>query len=113
MKYEIYQMKPEHVGLRFMRYRSIETSGIKVTIDFYTKVYEGEVEDVTEERKKNLLERLYREFNINRPQDFTGHSMSVSDVVVLDEFDPYYCDSIGFTPLYEFFDASEDDHEQE
>ena len=108
MKYEIYQIKPEHVGFRFMHYTWFE----KVTIDLYTKVYEGEIDDVPEEGKETLLELIYREFNLYRPKDFTGHSMSVSDVVVLDG-EPYFCDSIGFTPVPEFFDASEDNHEQE
>ena len=43
---------------------------------------------------------------IDRPADFTGHSLSVSDVVVLNRSgkdEAHYCDSFGFTPVPEFF----------
>ena len=45
-------------------------------------------------------------FNIQRPADFTGHSLSVSDVVVLNDgstVKAYYVDSIGFAELPDFF----------
>ncbi len=48
----------------------------------------------------------YERFNIQRPADFTGHSLSVSDVVVLNDdstVKAYYVDSIGFAELPEFF----------
>ena len=49
---------------------------------------------------------IYERFNIQRPADFTGHSLSVSDVVVLNDgstVKAYYVDSIGFAELPEFF----------
>ena len=51
-------------------------------------------------------EDIYRTFNLDRPADFTGHSLSVSDVVVLNRSgkeEAHYCDSFGFTPVPEFF----------
>ena len=47
---------------------------------------------------------IYERFNIQRPADFTGHSLSVSDVVVLNDgstVKAYYVDSIGFAELPE------------
>ena len=49
-----------------------------------------------------VLENLYEMFNINHPLDFNGHSLSVSDIVVL--FDDngckwYYCDSFGWRDI--------------
>lgn len=41
------------------------------------------------------LEGIYRTFNENRPEDFKGHSMSVSDIVEA-PYGLWYCDSIGF-----------------
>ena len=55
------------------------------------------------------LESLYAMFNINRPEDFRGHSLSVSDVIVLrdgEEKKAYFVDSIGFRELPGFYDAS-------
>lgn len=54
---------------------------------------------------EETLNSLYEKFNINHPQDFTGHSLSVSDVVVMrknGESKAYYVDSFGFTELPEF-----------
>ena len=49
-----------------------------------------------------VLENLYEMFNINHPEDFKGHSLSMSDIVVL--FDDngckwYYCDSFGWRDI--------------
>ena len=55
---------------------------------------------------KDTLDGIYERFNIQRPADFTGHSLSVSDVVVLNDgstVKAYYVDSIGFAELPEFF----------
>ncbi|UKI16673.1 MAG: YodL domain-containing protein [Ruminococcus sp.] len=47
------------------------------------------------------LESAFYVFNQERPEDFKGHSLSVSDVVVLDDT-AYYVDSVGFKPLKDF-----------
>lgn len=52
------------------------------------------------------LYTLYERFNIHSPDDFRGHSLSVSDVIVLDvdgKKTAYYVDSFGFTEIEEFF----------
>ena len=52
------------------------------------------------------LEDIYRTFNIDHPKDFKGHSLSVSDVVVLHQNGQdtaHYVDSFGFTQVPEFF----------
>lgn len=60
----------------------------------YDKVYQGSVEAAS-------LEDVYRMFNTEHPQDFKGHSLSVSDVVEVvegPEMAPgfYFCDCVGF-----------------
>lgn len=62
----------------------------------YKKVYEGEVQE--EQDLLHTLDSLFRTFNLNHPDDFRGHSMSVSDVVVLDGVN-YYCDSYGWVNI--------------
>ena len=57
-------------------------------------------EDVTQ-----TLENLYYIFNQARPEDFKGHSLSVSDIVALKRdgvVSYYYCDSVGFRELSDF-----------
>ena len=51
------------------------------------------------------LEDIYTRFNIDHPKDFKGHSLSVSDVVVLHQNGQdtaHYCDSVGFQQVPEF-----------
>ena len=51
------------------------------------------------------LEDIYRTFNVDHPADFKGHSLSVSDVVVLHQNGQdtaHYCDSVGFQQVPEF-----------
>ena len=71
----------------------------QVTAEDYTLVYEG----VT--RKGTTLEDIFVRFNVDHPADFKGHSLSVSDVVMLWEetrWEAYYVDSIGFRKLEGF-----------
>ena len=65
-----------------------KTSGFN--IHQYKKVYEGEVQE--EKNILHTLESIFEKFNLHHPSDFYGHSLSVSDVVVLDGVS-YYCDS--------------------
>lgn len=79
-----------------------ERGGILATetidLDLYSIVYESEVEVVSGVEPIRVLEQLFELFNINHPVDYRGRSMSVSDLVELeDRF--YYCDSIGFVDV--------------
>ncbi len=54
---------------------------------------------------KSFLEQQFSVFNMGIPDDFTGHSMSVSDIVALrrgNEVSYHYCDSFGFRELHSF-----------
>jgi len=54
-----------------------------------------------------VLEELFQVFNLSRPQDFEGHSLSVSDVIMLNQdgkISAHYVDSIGFKELPGFMD---------
>ena len=62
----------------------------------YKKVYSGE-EEARDER--DLLDYLFEKFNINHPEDFRGHSVSVSDLILIyneNIASVYYCDSFGW-----------------
>ena len=73
----------------------------------YELMYEGEVGEF---RGNATLEALFTQFNNDRPDDFFGHSLSVSDVIVISadgKDTAYFCDSFGFTEMPEFFKEKE------
>ena len=86
--FSIYQVPagPQGRDFRYRPYEELQAAGLAVD-------------------RKNY-ELVYTTFNLDRPADFTGHSLSVSDVVVLNRSgkeEAHYCDSFGFTPVPEFF----------
>ena len=100
--FTIYQLKdgPETRNYRYEAYESLQEAGLAVDRQNYDLVYTAPLDS------KTTLEDIYRTFNLDRPADFTGHSLSVSDVVVLTRSgkeEAHYCDSLGFTPVPEFF----------
>ena len=100
--FAIYQLKggPETRDYRFEAYESLQEAGLAVDRQNYDLIYTAPLDG------KTTLEDIYRTFNLDRPADFTGHSLSVSDVVVLTRSgkeEAHYCDSFGFTPVPEFF----------
>lgn len=100
--FEIYQLKSgdDMHGLRFMPYEFVGKSGKKPEFANYDKVYEGNAADLSGNLGEKL-ESLFEKFNLDRPEDFKGHSLSVSDVVVLED-KAYYVDDVGFKPLEDF-----------
>ena len=101
--FTIYQLKggPETRDYRYEAYDSLQEAGLAVDRQNYDLVYTAPLDG------KTSLEDIYRTFNADdRPADFRGHSLSVSDVVVLNrggKEEAHYCDSFGFTPVPEFF----------
>ena len=103
--YCIYQLRrdPEVAELRFMNSQYLQEHGLEPAFDHYEAVYSGALpsDGSTEAR----LDDLYMKFNTAHPQDFTGHSLSVSDIVVLrqqGEVSSHYVDSVGFVQLPAF-----------
>ena len=100
-KFGIYQLKDsaETRDIRFMDMDYLEKEGIPVSRENYTLVYTGELTEGMS------LEDIYTKFNIDHPADFTGHSLSVSDVVVVHqdgENTSHYVDSVGYREIPEF-----------
>lgn len=93
MKYKIKQIKDvDNCEYSFKYYEQCKD---KINLDDYEVVYEGEL-DYPE--MPNALEELFKIFNIKIPEDFKGHSMSISDIVEIDGKN-YYCDMIGWKEL--------------
>lgn len=102
----IYQVKDgkEYKDIRFSPLIQLEKDGAAVLKDNYNLVYTA---SVSEEQIKDpdFLESLFYKFNMERPDDYAGRSLSVSDVVVLNingEISSHFCDSVGFPPLNDF-----------
>lgn len=81
-----------------MRYTFAKEKGFNETD--YEIVYEGKIKtnDIAPFDLRLALEDLFYTFNMDRPKDFKGHSMSVSDIVELNG-KKYYCDSFGFKEI--------------
>ena len=101
--FSIYQIPAGTEGrdFRYRPYEELQAAGLAVDRNNYALVYTAPLDG------KTSLEDIYRTFNADdRPADFRGHSLSVSDVVVLNrggKEEAHYCDSFGFTPVPEFF----------
>ena len=99
--FSIYQLKhgDETRDLRFEPYDRLQATGNSVDRANYERVYSAELTPGTS------LEDIYTRFNIDHPKDFKGHSLSVSDVVVLHQNGQdaaHYVDSFGYKSVPEF-----------
>ena len=128
-KYGIYQLKDnsELDQFRFEGTEALKRMGItKYNLDAvkpenYDLVYVGELSELSKDfirlqTQGDTLEALYEKFNIDHPEDFKGHSLSVSDIVVLHENgknSAHFVDSFGFTGLPDFMRELEGAKEQE
>ena len=100
MSYEIWQLKdtPENKALLFSDYSY--ASLFRLNESRYEKVYEARAG-----ADDDSLGSIYYKFNVNHPADFKGHSLSVSDVVVLNDCGKktaHYVDRIGFREVAGF-----------
>ena len=99
--FSIYQLKQgdETRDFRFEPYNRLQAAGNVVDKANYELVYSAELTPGTS------LEDIYTRFNIEHPKDFKGHSLSVSDVVVLHQNGQdaaHYVDSFGYKEVPEF-----------
>ena len=99
--FSIYQLKSgnETLDYRFEPLDAIRNNGLSVKPENYEQVYTAPLTE------KDSLESIYTRFNIDRPADFKGHSLSVSDIVVLHQDGKdtaHYCDRFGFSQVPEF-----------
>lgn len=123
-KYGIYQLKhnPELDHLRFEGTESLKRMGITkdnfdaIKPENYELIYVGNLSELQEQTEGEMLEAIYEKFNIDHPEDYRGHSLSVSDIVVLHQNgknSAHFVDSFGFTGLSDFMQTLEGVKEQE
>lgn len=108
--YSIYQLKQgDDTFLYGWRpYDSLVEHSLTVQHENYDLVYTGKLLP-GKEPKGTTLEGLFIKFNTEHPEDFNGHSLSVSDIVVLrcgGDVSAHYVDSIGFKEVPEFLEGA-------
>jgi hypothetical protein len=94
MNYRILHLREAH--MRDRGFRSLAAAG-PVDLGYYQEVYSGEIADAGNDTA--MLESLFHTFNVDHPADYRAHSMSVSDIVMLDNARLWFCDSIGWVAL--------------
>lgn len=111
-RYGIYQIIDGSPGreYEFMDLNFIERHGYQVKKEDYELIYSDEM------LYGDTLDSLYEKFNIAHPADYTGHSLSVSDIVVLNEsgkVKAYFVDSISFRELPDFLQLESELNQEE
>jgi len=104
MTLTIYQLRSgdETRDIRWLGHDELQRKGLKPDFRNYDCVYTGDM--YPGETPENIFVR----FNTSRPPDFLGHSLSVSDIIVIDRNNrqtAYYVDRIGFKKTKGFRDA--------
>lgn len=102
----IYQIRHGSPGesYKFMNMSFLESQGMQIKKEDYELVYVGELSGTM------TLEDIYERFNMDHPKGFQGHSLSVSDVVVLNDggnVTAHFVDSISFEQLDSFLNLEE------
>ena len=103
--FAIYQLKRDDAtaDYRFMGMDWLEKKGFEPTLEHYDLIYTGAL--TGDGTTIDKLEDIYHTFNMDQPRDFTGHSLSVSDIVALKQdgmVSCYYVDSVGYKELPKF-----------
>ncbi len=99
--YQISDQSPQRRDRLFTDIDSLKQLGMEPTREHYDLIYTGTLVDYP----VKTPEDAFRVFNLDRPHDFGGHSLSVSDIVAFRHsgvVSYHYCDSVGFTEIPDF-----------
>lgn len=111
--YMLMQLRQEEEfwGERYVSLRELERQGKTPDPTHYEATYYADLPAMWQDiPTEEVLEELFQVFNLSRPRDFKGHSLSISDVIALKrngEVSVHYVDSIGFKELFGFLDKQE------
>ena len=96
--YQVSRNDPQNV--RFMNLDWLESYDVSVDRSNYDLIYTAPLSESGTVPEQ--LEKLYQQFNLEKPVDFHSPSMSVSDIVAIKQdgkVSCHYCDSVGFTQI--------------
>ena len=100
--YQVSRDDPQNV--RFMNLDWLKSHDISIDRSNYDLIYTAPLSESGTVPEQ--LEKLYQQFNLEKPVDFHSPSMSVSDIVAIKQdgkVSCHYCDSVGFTQIPGFF----------
>lgn len=96
MSYKLLQAKLESDYV-FCSYKFAENKGL--SLNDYEEVWSDNISVGDRSDEGAVAELLFMIFNSNeRPENYTGRSMSVSDIVIINN-KYFYCDDVGFKEL--------------
>ena len=96
--YQVSRDDPQNV--RFMNLDWLKSHDISIDRSNYDLIYTAPLS--ASGTVPGQLEKLYEQFNLQKPEDFHSPSMSVSDIVAIKQdgkVSCHYCDSVGFTQI--------------
>ena len=96
--YQVSRDDPQNV--RFMNLDWLKSHDISIDRSNYDLIYTAPLRESGTVPEQ--LEKLYQQFNLEKPVDFHSPSMSVSDIVAIRQdgkVSCHYCDSVGFTQI--------------
>ena len=96
--YQVSRDDPQNV--RFMNLNWLKSHDISIDRSNYDLIYTAPLSESGTVPEQ--LEKLYQQFNLEKPVDFHSPSMSVSDIVAIKQdgkVSCHYCDSVGFTQI--------------
>ncbi len=99
--FKIYQAdksSPTGFKILFQPYETLQNENIALSLDDYKRVYEGDFEEKTD-CNLPVVEQIFAKFNISRPEDFRGHSLSISDIIEIDG-SYFFCDRFSFKEVF-------------
>ena len=105
--FAIYQLRNHEStrDYRFLPLNRLEAAGRTVDRPNYEPIYTAALTDLQNKTIPQLLSDIFLRFNLYRPEDFYGHSLSVSDIVALKvdgTVSAHYVDRYGFQELHGF-----------
>ena len=105
--YAIYQLKQtqDTRDLRFASMSQVLLAGKKIDREKYDLLYIGDLPGQTDKQSGEILEEIFARFNLMKPEDFTGLSLSMSDIVGLKQNGSvsfHYVDTFGFREVKDF-----------
>lgn len=95
MMYELFQVREEH--LRESAFRPFDPNR-RIVAAHYHKTYEGHLIGPDSDDEE-VLEEIFKVFNLLHPKDFKSYSVSMADVVILQGVRRWYCDTFGWCSL--------------
>jgi len=120
-KFQIYQYKKDYLKAEeknhrypsFRGYEDLQHLNLQLpNVKNYDLVYEDSIRTTYAETDP-ILGMIYEKFNLYRPIDYRGHSLSIGDVIVFTAGKrAYFIDDFGFKRIENFFEIEEEDEDE-